>query len=196
MLKRLMNLLYPPKRTSNFDYLGNKADVSNIEVTPSRDIFDDIVSFEKNPVTYNVKATFKDPTIKIIICDAAYLHNHVDNVLKDFQEFILSQFGTNVLITDVSSDGVTPLNPEAREQILTHMKTTVPSLFLQLFNRFMTLRRAKLHEVFNMRTYEYVVNKDGTAGILCLLCGNTSWSKGDVVNKYCGSCYKFHEDFK
>ena len=31
-------------------------------------------------------------------------------------------------------------------------------------------------------------------GIRCLVCGSLSWNTGDVVNRYCARCRKFHDD--
>ncbi len=47
------------------------------------------------------------------------------------------------------------------------------------------------------KTIEYgggfTVNADGRA-IMCLRCGRTSYSQGDIENHYCGHCKIFHDD--
>jgi hypothetical protein len=41
----------------------------------------------------------------------------------------------------------------------------------------------------------YVIQKKaGVLSITCLTCGKTSYSPGDIKNRYCGYCNKYHSD--
>ena len=44
--------------------------------------------------------------------------------------------------------------------------------------------------------YEMIQNEEtgATVAIRCLECGRTSYHPGDIQEKYCGNCHKFHED--
>lgn len=40
---------------------------------------------------------------------------------------------------------------------------------------------------------KYIINThDSQPSITCLTCHRTSYSPGDIENKYCGYCHKFH----
>jgi hypothetical protein len=39
----------------------------------------------------------------------------------------------------------------------------------------------------------FAISWDGKS-ITCHVCGQTSWSAGDVREKYCGNCHVFHDD--
>lgn len=185
--------------TPRVKFLGNQKDVASVAYFEGFTVSDLLLDKMNHGTHLTLTAHFTDPKTALLVCDMKYLQDHVDNVLQDFANYILKEFGTNVLITEVSADGKNILNPEAREQIVQHMNQTVPAFFIRFFNHFMGTRRARLGELFEMPTYKFVIHKAITegatfeTGIQCLLCGFISYNKLDVVNYYCGNCHRFHD---
>lgn len=196
MLNKIV-ALFKVKETPRFKYIGNKKDVATVAFFEGFTVSNMILNKKNDGAYLSLDAHFADPRSALLVSDMKYLQDHVDGVLQDFANYILKEFGTNVLITEVSADGKEILNPEARDQIMQHMKQTVPALFIRFFNYFMGTRRKRLGELFEMPTYRFIVknNENGgfQTGIQCLMCGSVSFNENDIKNLYCGYCHTFHE---
>lgn len=195
-------LLQKVKNAKRFRYIGNKSDINSTLYYEGFTVLDFLFRKDKEASYLTVDAQLKDPNAVLLVCDMKYLSDHVDGVLQDFIDYVLKEFGNNVLITDTSPDGKEILTAQAREQVVKHMKETVPSVLLLLFNHFMKGRRKRLNELFAMPTYKFVIRErivEGSTfetGIECLLCGYTSYNKLNVVNYYCEHCFTHHERIK
>lgn len=44
-----------------------------------------------------------------------------------------------------------------------------------------------------MKTYQLIPDGEAPA-IKCLVCGAVSYNQGDIKNRYCGRCNRFHDD--